>query len=423
MKNLLSLFLLTFTMIFSSIGMSQTFDYEIASYGDDASNSFDPDWTFTGMSGSESSYNYVFSIGASTYSLDGTLNLPSMGSYTDVQFVVDFESMANGDVITVSTSPDGSSWTVIDTWTDDGGDFYETTEFVNSGDTFIKLEVDGTFDPSYGMNFILENFKVNVDTTVAASPPTADFTASSTTISTGSSIDFTNTSTTTGTVTYDWDFTGSDTPTSSDENPSTITYSTAGTYTVELTVTDDGGSDTETKTSYITVVDGPVADFTASSTTVVEGNSIDFTDLSSYGTGVSWSWTFTGADVTSSSDENPTGIVYSTPGTYTVELTITDDMGTDTETKTSYITVTDSTVGVDENVSNFNVYSYNSNIVVKSTDFSNYTINVYNLNGQVVFNETTSGDNEFTLDVQSGIYVVYLTSEDGSTTTQKLSLQ
>ena len=431
MKNLLSLFLMAFTLMFTSVGMSQTYDYNIASYGMDDDNVFEPDWTIstTGMMsdapvtvGSEDG-SHLFNIGSPTYSFEAVLNLPTMGTYTDVQFTIDFSlfsgGLNNGDIVTVSTSPDGSSWTLVDTWTDDGGSFSEVTTFVNSGETYIKLELDGTYDSF--TSFVLNNFKVDVDTTASTPAPIAEFTASSTTISTGSTVDFTDMSTTTGTVTYSWTFTGADVTSSSDQNPTGVTYSTAGTYTVELTVTDDGGSDTETKVDYITVVDGPVADFTASTTSLLEGESVDFTDLSSYGTGVSWSWTFTGADTPSSTDENPTGIVYSTPGTYTVELTVTDDMGTDTETKVSYITV--GGVSVDENVSNFNVYSYNSNVVVKTTDFSDYNLTVYNLNGQVVYNETTSGDNEFALDVPSGIYVVNVTSTDGSSTTEKLSLQ
>ncbi len=68
----------------------------------------------------------------------------------------------------------------------------------------------------------------------------------------------------------------------------------------------------------------PSADF--SSTIVCETNPTTFTDLSTAGTGsiVAWSWDF--GDSNSSSLQNPTHI-YSNPGTYPVELTITTGAG------------------------------------------------------------------------------------------------
>jgi PKD repeat protein len=71
-------------------------------------------------------------------------------------------------------------------------------------------------------------------------------------ISAGGNVQFVNLSD--GSVhTWLWDFgDGTSGPLNSEANP-LKTYALAGTYTVSLTVTGDGGSDTETKTSYITV--------------------------------------------------------------------------------------------------------------------------------------------------------------------------
>lgn len=82
---------------------------------------------------------------------------------------------------------------------------------------------------------------------------TADFTASSVAVCEGSSIIFTDASTsTTGTVNYDWDFgTGATPATATGIGPHPVTYSTPGTITVSLTITDDVGS--STKIDYITV--------------------------------------------------------------------------------------------------------------------------------------------------------------------------
>jgi PKD repeat protein len=82
----------------------------------------------------------------------------------------------------------------------------------------------------------------------------------------------------------------------------------------------------------------PVADFAANQTIVCAGNGVNFTDMSSF-TPTSWSWTFTGGSPATSTAQNPTNIVWSTPGTYQVSLTATNANGSDAETKTAYITV------------------------------------------------------------------------------------
>jgi len=170
--------------------------------------------------------------------------------------------------------------------------------------------------------------------------PVTDFTANVTTIPVGGAVNFTDLSTNNPTS-WSWTFTGGTPPSSTVENPTAITYNTAGTYDVSLTATNSFGSDTETKTGYIEVVTGsiaPVADFTANTTTIPEGGSINFTDLSA-NLPTSWDWVFTGGTPASSTVQNPTNIVYNTAGTYEVSLTVTNTAGTDTETKTAYITV------------------------------------------------------------------------------------
>ena len=84
----------------------------------------------------------------------------------------------------------------------------------------------------------------------------------------------------------------------------------------------------------------PIADFDANTTTVLTGCSINFTDLSEY-TPSSWSWTFNGGNPSSSNEQNPENIIYEIPGTYSVSLTATNWNGSDTETKSDFITVTD----------------------------------------------------------------------------------
>ena len=89
----------------------------------------------------------------------------------------------------------------------------------------------------------------------------------------------------------------------------------------------------------------PTANFSASSTTIVEGESVNFTDISG-NSPTSWSWNFTGGTPGTSNSQNPT-ITYNTAGTYEVSLTATNAQGSDTETKSGFITVNEPSNRVD----------------------------------------------------------------------------
>jgi len=79
------------------------------------------------------------------------------------------------------------------------------------------------------------------------------------------------------------------------------------------------------------------AKFKANKTVLCANDSITFTDLS-FNAVSGWNWTFAGGTPATSTLQNP-GVVYTTPGTYTVTLTATDGGTSDVETMTNYITV------------------------------------------------------------------------------------
>lgn len=78
-------------------------------------------------------------------------------------------------------------------------------------------------------------------------------------------------------------------------------------------------------------------DFEVSKTIVCVGDTIQFTDKT-YNKAISWNWSFPGAVTTTSTQQNPS-IKYLTPGTYNVSLTASDGSSSDSEIKTSFITV------------------------------------------------------------------------------------
>lgn len=87
----------------------------------------------------------------------------------------------------------------------------------------------------------------------------------------------------------------------------------------------------------------PSADFYADETELPVGCSINFFDESE-GVPHEWNWTFEGATPASSTEQNPTDIVYNEEGTFAVSLEISNPEGTDMITKTEYITVSSTTV-------------------------------------------------------------------------------
>ena len=79
------------------------------------------------------------------------------------------------------------------------------------------------------------------------------------------------------------------------------------------------------------------AKFKANKTVLCANDSITFTDMS-FNAVTGWNWTFAGGTPSTSTSQNP-GVIYTTPGTYTVTLTATDGGTSDVETMTNYITV------------------------------------------------------------------------------------
>ena len=168
--------------------------------------------------------------------------------------------------------------------------------------------------------------------TIVAAPPTCAFAGSPLTGVAPLAVDFTDASV--GNITgWSWDF--GDGGSSTSQNPS-HSYTSAGTYTVSLSITGPGGSDGLIRTDYV-VVDGgvPVASFVGSPTAGLAPLPVSFTDTSS-GAITMWGWDF--GDGGTSALQHPS-YTYTTPGTYTVALTVSGPGGADTATLTDYITV------------------------------------------------------------------------------------
>lgn len=104
-------------------------------------------------------------------------------------------------------------------------------------------------------------------------------------------------------------------------------------------IDNNGGSSSDEIT--VTIIENsenvPVANFAANITNGTTPLTVTFSDQST-NTPTSWQWEF--GDGSASTLQNPS-YSYNNVGTYTVMLTATNEFGTDTETKTDYIVVTE----------------------------------------------------------------------------------
>jgi gliding motility-associated-like protein len=180
----------------------------------------------------------------------------------------------------------GATWTMIDnmpkTLTGCGGQGLWTSRSV-------ALPASANNNPNVKIAFHWMNnddgvgtdpsFAVDDITIVAptSAPPVAAFTPSATNVCIGQTVNFTDNSTG-GPTSWSWLFPSGTPPTASTQNVTGVTWSTAGTYTVQLIATNGSGSSTATQV--ITVNPSPTVTATTSQQTLCTGAS---TTLSSSG--------------------------------------------------------------------------------------------------------------------------------------------
>jgi len=195
--------------------------------------------------------------------------------------------------------------------------------YMNAGTYTVSLTVKNSF----GTDTVVKK-----DVVTVGKGPAVDFTANPTTVGIGRVVTFTDLSSNNPTN-WVWDFGDGMIATSS--KPEHV-YLKTGVYDVTLTASNPDNSNSRTKNQYITVLDVPLADFTADKTRGGAPMVVSFTDLSK-GSPTTWKWDF--GDGSTSLDKNPTH-TYTTLGTYTVSLTVTNANGQDTTSKKNLIMAT-----------------------------------------------------------------------------------
>ena len=233
------------------------------------SSADDIDWTRrsggtpssnTGPGGASagSFYLYIEASSPNYPSKSAVLNGPcfDFSGAASPELTFDYHMLGNAvGTLNVQASTDGSSWTTVFTRSGTQGSAWQSAAVDLSaygGNAEVRIRFAGTTASSWQGDICIDAIGV---TTAAAPPaPVANFSGAPTTIDEGGSVSFTNQSS--NASSYSWSFSGGSPSSSNAANP-TVTYNSAGTYSVTLTATGAGGNDSFTRTDYITVNAAP----------------------------------------------------------------------------------------------------------------------------------------------------------------------
>ncbi len=215
----------------------------------------------------------------------------------------------------ISVTPDGTKAYVANSG--DNDNLGKTVSVIDTATNKVTATVNTGFSPVAFGQFI---------SPLPAQPvyPTANFSSNLTFGYAPLSVQFTDLSKNAD----EWDWNFGDKSSSTQQN-SVHTYSSAGNYNVTLKVNNANGTDLR----FATVTVLPHPGFSASPTSGETPLSVSFTDQS-IGSPTSWNWTF--GDGTYSTEKNPVHI-YKKSGKYSVTLVLNETGNSSTVTKSSYI--------------------------------------------------------------------------------------
>ena len=155
-------------------------------------------------------------------------------------------------------------------------------------------------------------------------------------------------------------------------------------------------------------------DFTANNVAVAKGGSVTYSITDGAHSTSTVAWTCPGGTPATSTNRHPT-IVYNTPGTYNVTLTVTNSWGNTVKLKTGYIYV--GGVGINEHsAATVSVFPNPAKDVLNIQGSQNIQeVSLMNMVGQVVYTQTTDASTLTinTSDLKSGVYNLRIKMADG----------
>ena len=182
--------------------------------------------------------------------------------------------------------------------------------------------------------YLLAVSSVDVSNVTPAPSLTASFTSSATTACTGVNTVFTNTSQ--GTVsTYAWNFgTGASVASATTAGPHSVSWTTAGTKTITLTITGPTGTSTSTSTVVVTTVPTAAGSITGLATTCANSTGVTYS-IPSIATATGYTWTLpTGATITNGANTNNITVSFATSGG-SIQVAPTNTCGSGTASSTT----------------------------------------------------------------------------------------
>jgi|JI7StandDraft_1071085.scaffolds.fasta_scaffold00800_6 PKD repeat protein len=356
------------------------------------------------------------------------VNEDEFSTKTMAEFVADKTTVAKNTEITFTdlTQKNPTAWS----WTFEGGVPATSTD----QNPKVVFPADGSYDVTLvvqnelGKDTLTKIDFIHIQDPVAL--PVAEFTVDIDTIYRNDTARYTSLSSD-NVVNHKWTFQAGSPMTSTLKNP-VIRYNTAGSFVASLTVSNIAGSNTKTKTKYITVLNRsvPIADFSSDKTNLMAGESVTFNDLSSGGPRER-EWTFVGGNPSTSSLKNPV-VVYNQDGLYEVSLKVTNELGENTAIKTGYIQV--GQVGTNDVslISNAKLYPNpvsNGKITLEFNTEKTQKLNfkLYDTQGKLVKilyeDRVKAGYNVFSFNAEmltNGNYFLNISSEKGQTKTISL---
>lgn len=315
---------------------------------------------------------------------DGTYD----GEVPDPAFSVDDNSIQPGETVTFTdhTTSNPLEWE----WTFNGG---TPSSFTGQNPPEIQYDNPGTYTVTLEASNTIGTGTLDSIDMIVVGGPDVNFTSQNAYIEPGGMVDFTDLTGNDPTG-WNWSFPGGNPAASADQNPTGIEYSAVGAYDVKLVATNQYATDSLTKEGFV-VVGGPFADFEADNTSIVAGESVTFTDLSTNNP-TNWVWKFFGGSPGAYTGQDPPAITYNNEGTYTVKLTVSNDLGSNTLSLDNYINV--GGVGITENVDESVIIYPNPSkgkVNLKLNEQDNIrSIVVYNALGLAIMNVEHSSSKE-----------------------------
>lgn len=249
----------------NTVGRSSTASLWFDNYSLDVSNTRDefrtPKYSFTGYTNLKMFFDIAYARYDATYS-------DSLEVLVSTDCGVTYTSLYLKGGTTLATSPDVTAQTFTPTAAQWRTDTIFLNAYAGMGNVMFSFKNRG----HYGQAMYIDN--INISGTLSSLPPTASFSYAATNPCAGQNVVFSDMSTMSPTA-WSWTLTGATPSVSSVKNP-TVSYASAGTYTVTLISTNAFGSSAPVS-QVITVNPLPTVAATSASAAICAGQSVVLT--------------------------------------------------------------------------------------------------------------------------------------------------